>query len=45
MDNLYSFQMLKMLQIVFMQGVKGLSDLEVEQVLDKSMILFRFLQV
>ena len=27
------------------KGVKGLSDQEVEQVLDKSMILFRFLQV
>ena len=27
------------------KGVKGLSDAEVEQVLDKSMILFRFLQV
>jgi cullin 3 len=27
------------------KGVKGLSDIEVEQVLDKSMILFRFLQV
>ena len=27
------------------KGVKGLSDVEVEQVLDKSMILFRFLQV
>ena len=26
------------------KGVKGLSDAEVEQVLDKSMILFRFLQ-
>merc|ERR1712241_185032 len=26
------------------KGVKGLSDVEVEQVLDKSMILFRFLQ-
>ena len=27
------------------KGVKGLSDAEVESVLDKSMILFRFLQV
>ena len=27
------------------KGVKGLSDVEVELVLDKSMILFRFLQV
>ena len=26
------------------KGVKGLSDVEIEQVLDKSMILFRFLQ-
>ena len=26
------------------KGVRGLSDVEVEQVLDKSMILFRFLQ-
>ena len=27
------------------KGVKGLSDSEVEKLLDKSMILFRFLQV
>ena len=35
----------KLLDDKLKKGVKGLSDNEVEQVLDKSMILFRFLQV
>ena len=38
-------KILTMILTMLLKGVKGLSDQEVEQVLDKSMILFRFLQV
>ena len=51
-DNLIWYEMLCIVYTAMFylddklkKGVKGLSDVEVELVLDKSMILFRFLQV